>query len=248
MKRKIEELGHDRNLLHGLVTAIQMGDQYQVAQVINLIRSNAPLGDVGDCVEGQLESLRQTGNDEAVRGRPARPGEHRRALSVQRLCDRPIIQVPAHPWTTTTDDGEFVSHLISLWFTWQYPYFRWLDQEAFIDAMRAARLDTPFCSRFLVNIMLAEGCVRPSSSVLLVLAFTLNSPRAAFVGGERDADLVSHLQAFLVLARSLRAAGRAVVPRGTFLRRGSAISRRGRRKDYARLGARRGDPGHLVSI
>lgn len=155
-----------------------MGDRGQLAQVLNLIRSEAPMEEVYLCVEDQLETLRAGGrsgsrasserdragpdddDDDATRPRSSsRSRDRRAALSVQRLCDTPIISVPARPWTTVTDDDEFVSHLLSLWFTWQYPYFHWLDRDLFVEDMKSASLDANFCSPFLVNIMLAEACV-----------------------------------------------------------------------------------------
>lgn len=170
-----------------------MGDRSQLAQVLNLIRSDAPMDEVGLCIEDQLESLGDgspsgspgpsepgrpsaepsggsfgtdtaiaagTGTDAGTGIRASRSRDGRSAMSVQRLCDTPIVSVQARPWTTVTDDDGFVSHLVSLWFTWQYPHFHWLDRDMFVDDMRSGRLDSDFCSPFLVNIMLAEACVR----------------------------------------------------------------------------------------
>ncbi|GIC86071.1 uncharacterized protein Aud_002433 [Aspergillus udagawae] len=39
------------------------------------------------------------------------------------LCDEPILFAPAKPWTTVTDSDRLVSHLLSLYFTWDYPCY-----------------------------------------------------------------------------------------------------------------------------
>lgn len=71
----------------------------------------------------------------------------------------PPISVPAKPWTSVTDDDEFVSHLISLWFTWAHPWWHWVDETLFLPAMRAGNTANPNCSRYLVNMILADSCV-----------------------------------------------------------------------------------------
>lgn len=79
-----------------------------------------------------------------------------------RIADvvNPPISVPAKPWTTITDDDDFVSHLISLWFTWAHPWWHWIDEQAFLEAMRSGDLNNPNCTPYLVNMILADSCVR----------------------------------------------------------------------------------------
>jgi hypothetical protein len=83
----------------------------------------------------------------------------RRMLDVRRLADSPIYRVPAKPWTTVTDDDDLVSHLVSLFFTWSFPYFCWIDRDAIISAMQSGDLSNPHCSPFLVNAILSEASV-----------------------------------------------------------------------------------------
>lgn len=60
------------------------------------------------------------------------------------------------PWTTVTDDVEFVQHVMALYFCWEYPTFATLDQGTFL---RDFRDGIPrYCSSLLVNAMLAVGC------------------------------------------------------------------------------------------
>ena len=71
----------------------------------------------------------------------------------------PPISVSAKPWTSVTDDDEFVSHLFSLWFTWAHPWWHWVDEHLFLSSMRKGDLNNPNCSPFLVNMILADSCV-----------------------------------------------------------------------------------------
>lgn len=80
----------------------------------------------------------------------------------------PTIAVPADPWTTVTDDDDYVSHLISLWFTWTYQWSQWLDKDTFIDAMRARDPTSLICTPYMVNMILANACVRPPTRNLFI--------------------------------------------------------------------------------
>ncbi|KAJ5717368.1 hypothetical protein N7488_003014 [Penicillium malachiteum] len=77
---------------------------------------------------------------------------------LQRKSDSVVFHVPAFPWTTVTDDSDFVSHLVSLWFTWVHPTLNWINRDLFMQEMRSGNLESEFCSPFLVNIMLADAC------------------------------------------------------------------------------------------
>lgn len=77
----------------------------------------------------------------------------------KQLSDMAPFRVPAHPWTSITEDDDFVSHLISLWFTWAHPFLNWIDRDLFIREMQSGNIDSEFCSPFLVNIILADACV-----------------------------------------------------------------------------------------
>jgi hypothetical protein len=74
------------------------------------------------------------------------------------LCEEPIFFAPAKPWTTITDSDRLVSHLLSLYFTWNHPCYIWFDQNLFLADMIAGQ--SRFCSPLLVNSVLAHACVR----------------------------------------------------------------------------------------
>lgn len=90
---------------------------------------------------------------------PVNPRKRRhRSGRITDIVNPPIF-VPAKPWTTVTDDDDFVSHLISLWFTWAHPWWHWVDEQAFMEAMHSGDLENPNCSPYLVNMILADSCV-----------------------------------------------------------------------------------------
>lgn len=68
-------------------------------------------------------------------------------------------RVPAEPWTTVTGDADLVSHLVSLYFTWDYPFHAFLDRDVFLNHMRKGNTMSEFCSPFLVNALLTNACV-----------------------------------------------------------------------------------------
>lgn len=68
------------------------------------------------------------------------------------------LQVPAKPWTRVTDSDEMVSHLVSLYFTWDHPCLQVLDQALFLAHMNS-NTASAFCTPFLVNCILALAIV-----------------------------------------------------------------------------------------
>lgn len=147
VKRKIEDLEHDRDLLLHLVATFREARNRPVIQLLNLIRSNASLEEIRLYIDDQLgrEELAQTPELEDVRveiRRLVQSNTHsrRRVLDVNRLADTPVYNVPAKPWTRLSDDDSFVSHLVSLWFTWYHPIFNCIDRDLFMYASREYRL------------------------------------------------------------------------------------------------------------
>lgn len=81
----------------------------------------------------------------------------------QSLILPPIPQL-AYPWTTLASD-EVISHLISLYFTWEQPCLQFVDKMAFLTDMKAGDVARPhsFCSPLLVSALLAQACVSQPS-------------------------------------------------------------------------------------
>ncbi|KAJ5817715.1 hypothetical protein N7447_007723 [Penicillium robsamsonii] len=60
-------------------------------------------------------------------------------------------------WTEVTDDDSLISHLMTMYFTWHYPFFTTLSKNMFYrDYIRG--VSSSYCSALLVNAMLALGC------------------------------------------------------------------------------------------
>ncbi|PYH43688.1 fungal specific transcription factor domain-containing protein [Aspergillus saccharolyticus JOP 1030-1] len=171
MKRKLERLEQAEDTLMRLIETLRDSDSEDLAQVLNLIRSNASVDEIQTYLDQELLGPHDELSPglQEIRNQLSRPSEEadddsrsarhgsRRMLDVRRLADSPVYRVPAKPWTKATDDDDLVSHLISLWLTWTYPFLNWLDKDAFIRDMQAGRLDCQSCTPFLVNAILAEA-------------------------------------------------------------------------------------------
>ncbi|PWY84942.1 hypothetical protein BO70DRAFT_231181 [Aspergillus heteromorphus CBS 117.55] len=60
-------------------------------------------------------------------------------------------------WTRVTSDERLISHLMTMYFTWHYPFFTTLAKDLFYrDYVRG--VPSQYCSTLLVNAMLALGC------------------------------------------------------------------------------------------
>lgn len=97
--------------------------------------------------------------EEYPRGSPRATFHPYARVALETLCDIPLFKVPARPWTEVTDDSDFVSHLVSLYFTWDHPCAQYLDQKIFIDHMTRGDTRSQFCTPLLVNSLLSMACV-----------------------------------------------------------------------------------------
>jgi hypothetical protein len=140
-------------LLLQFIGTIRDCDIRVVLGVVNQIRNNASLKGIRQHFAQGPDfadiDIAPTGNQK----------NQSKYIEINRLSDIPIFEVPAHPWTSITNDNAFVSHLISLYFTWQQPISNWVDRDLFLRDMRSRSLTTLFCSQLLVNSMLAVACV-----------------------------------------------------------------------------------------
>lgn len=103
----------------------------------------------------KLEDVRQMLNVSGT----GPPSFRRKVMDIHYLCDEAPCKVPAKPWTSVTEDDDLVSHLVSLYFTWDYPFWTFLDRDVFLRHMARGDLESEFCSPFLVNAVLANACV-----------------------------------------------------------------------------------------
>ncbi|OTA99012.1 hypothetical protein M426DRAFT_325523 [Hypoxylon sp. CI-4A] len=70
--------------------------------------------------------------------------------------ESPEMKVSPGTWTTVTRDSGLVSHLLALYFCWEYPTFASLSKEHFLKDFLNGR--DRYCSPILVNALLALGC------------------------------------------------------------------------------------------
>lgn len=83
-------------------------------------------------------------------------GQRYRGLDQVLAPEMPQLNVPATTWTDITSDTAFVQHLLALYFCWEYPTFASLSKEHFLKDYQAGR--PRYCSRMLINALLALGC------------------------------------------------------------------------------------------
>lgn len=138
-----------------------------------MIRNNASLSDIAAAVSDGIRMLRgkmtpgsdsPSGIDEATDKvdrlqRMSDSVSRRQFLMLENLCDIPLFQLTAKPWTTVTNDNQLVSHLISLYFTWFHPFSQFIDQRCFLQHMENGSLESQICTPFLVNSLLAVASV-----------------------------------------------------------------------------------------
>lgn len=173
-------------MLLGLIEALR-DDGYQSTQLLALIRSNASIDDIRVAVGNRMERLSHPVSASAPEssswGAPSSSASSmspmpsstvqmdmhafssmsdtnpRNFMNIDRLTDIPLFELSARPWTEATTDNGFVSHLVSLWLTWDHVVRNWIDKDLFIAAMKSGDVNSPFCSPFLVNIILSQACV-----------------------------------------------------------------------------------------
>jgi hypothetical protein len=74
------------------------------------------------------------------------------------LVDIPLYRVSAALWTNATHDDDLVSNLVSVWLTWDIVWYNWLDEVPFLRDMQRGHQNSLYCSKFLVNSLLAWAC------------------------------------------------------------------------------------------
>ena len=141
--------------------------------MLEKIRGNTQLRDLTTVIDPPVTDFsdansvhsKSAGSAEDVMSQHGRPvADAQLRITVERLCDSPLFQVPSGPWTAVTNDDHLVSHLISLYFTWDHPTLQVVDQEVFLRHMTTNIIDPNCCTSLLVNSILAVASVRCSHS------------------------------------------------------------------------------------
>ncbi|GKZ97230.1 hypothetical protein AnigIFM59636_011983 [Aspergillus niger] len=190
-KRKLEHLEEAGETLLRFIDALRESESKRLKQFLYLIRSNSP--ELRE-IQSQISHPSDDGDEEQP---PFQTRNLRCVLDVRRLADSPVHRVPAKPWTTVTDDDDLVSHLISLWLTWIYPFFHRLDKDAFLRDMRAENLQCRFYSRFLYYSDYAEVFTVPHDTLTRGDHFYEEARRLLGRGGRGDSPDYSRTPGFV---------------------------------------------------
>lgn len=60
------------------------------------------------------------------------------------------------PWTTVTNDAEFINHLLDRYFAWQHPFYLLFSEEVFYHGLHDRK--RKYCTPLLFNAILATAC------------------------------------------------------------------------------------------
>ncbi|KAJ6119707.1 Transcription factor [Penicillium sp. IBT 18751x] len=116
-------------------------------------------------------------------------------------------------WTQVTDDASLIGHLMTMYFTWHYPFFTILAKDLFYrDYTRG--VSSAYCSSLLVNSMLALGChfsswqgafLDPQNAATAGDHFFKEAKRLILENDEHESSKLCTIQAFALM--SVREAG-----------------------------------------
>jgi hypothetical protein len=174
-KRTADELSYHRDLLNDLFYLVRSADESKSRVLLDLIRRNAPPSEVRSYIDSTLSELGSKNGDSETLARledvksvidvddPV-PAVRSKVMDIHYLCDEATVKVPAKPWTNVTGDDGLVSHLVSLYFTWDHPVNAFIDEGVFLRHMVAGDVGSVFCSPFLFNALLSVACVSAPSS------------------------------------------------------------------------------------
>lgn len=157
-------------LIEDLFEVIRSARETHTQTLLRMIRRHASAQEVRAFLDGIVSKNATTETNgtglPTARGAPRRTGtdagqlEHRsKVMDIDYMCNMAYFKVPAKPWTTVTDDDDLVSHLVSLYFTWDYPFYAFVDRDILLKHMSKGNVNSDFCSPFLVNAILANACV-----------------------------------------------------------------------------------------
>ncbi|KAJ5730935.1 uncharacterized protein N7483_005443 [Penicillium malachiteum] len=215
-KRTADELSYHRDLLNDLFKMVREADESNALQLLDIIRRNAPPHEIRTYIN---ETLAKLGADNtAPRETVAKledarylinidaegPSFRSKVMDIHYLCDEAPFKVPAQPWTSVTSDADLVSHLVSLYFTWNYPFQGVLDRDVFLKHMRSGDLHSEFCSPYLVNALLSNACYFSEFSEAYVDTGNIASKGCYFLAeAERLKDLQDPQPSLVLLQGTL---------------------------------------------
>ena len=135
-----EEMQYYRRILNDMIHAFRTSGPDRIESLLSVIRSTDSLEEIAIALEVNMAEVRREGQVGARMVSEVRellqdnnPRKRRMVMSIQSLSDEPPFDLPAKPWTEVTDDDHFVSHLVSLYFTWEHAACHLIDRELFLE-------------------------------------------------------------------------------------------------------------------
>ncbi|KAJ5484546.1 hypothetical protein N7453_012014 [Penicillium expansum] len=198
-KRTADELSYHRDLLSDLFKLVREANEPDALHLLTIIRHNAPADEIRAYINETLASLTSSTSDststahkqetvakledmrQLINVEGTGPTFRRKVMDIHYLCDSAPCEVPAAPWTRVTADADLVSHLVSLYFAWDWPFTAVLDKEVFVRHMARGVLGSEFCSPFLVNAVLSNACYFSEFSEAYVVPGDISSKGCDFL-------------------------------------------------------------------
>ncbi|PWY67625.1 pathway-specific regulatory protein [Aspergillus sclerotioniger CBS 115572] len=193
---------YHEDLLHDLFQVVRSTDPDHAPALLEMIRNHASLEEVRAYLDRALTEARANASDRDTVDRleglrrgievESEPPRFRpQIMDIRYLCGSAPFRVPAKPWTSVTDDDDLVSHLVSLYLIWDYPFFAFFDNRTFIKHMAMGLVESDFCSAFLVNALLANACYYSQYTEAYTIPGDVRTKGADFLA-EAERHLQSH--------------------------------------------------------
>ncbi|PYI02031.1 pathway-specific regulatory protein [Aspergillus sclerotiicarbonarius CBS 121057] len=193
---------YHEDLLYDLFQVVRFTDPDHAQTLVEMIRNHASLEEVRAYLDGALAHARATAQDQEALDRleglrrgievESEPPRFRpQIMDIRYLCGSAPFRLPAKPWTSVTDDDDLVSHLVSLYLVWDYPFFAFFDSQTFVKHMALGQVESDFCSPFLVNALLANACYYSQYTEAYSIPGDVRTKGADFLA-EAERHLQSH--------------------------------------------------------
>lgn len=153
-------LDYHCDLLGDLFSFIKAANGAETQGLLEIIRNDATFDEVRSYLDRARAIIMQPKSQHEYAAESSRAPYRPKVMDLHYLCEFAPFRVPAQPWTTVTHDDGLVSHLVSLFFAWDYPFYAFIDCDIFLKHMAMGDPYSDFCSPFLVNALLAHACVR----------------------------------------------------------------------------------------
>lgn len=174
LARKDKELQEYKILLGGLLTILRIDPPGTIDAISSHLKQDRDISNLRSLIDNALSSNHKLRrgleiphmDDNAASDTPTSSASSNR-ISHDILMNAPIT-VNAEPWTKLASSDE-VSHLLSVYFTWEHPLYQFIDKSMFLIAYKSYDTSHAYCSKMLVHAILAMACLitrRPQCKAL----------------------------------------------------------------------------------